>query len=512
MTLCWDNSGRCFKRLKNFPLWIFFILILFPLQINAKAISNENQVTWQAKSTIPTAEQLIVLFNLQNEENVEVDDSNVDYSHIGEYPIIFTLENGDVERHFLTLEKDSSIEASEKLNWQIEVNTKTLITDEEATDFYRKNTQSTNTSVKVINNSINLNKIGEEKLPIEITDEYGRQLKSAIRLTIIDSKAPIIHLSTTKLQYELFDSISVERIKQDLTVTIEDNYDVDLKPIIDISNVDSSAEGQYQVVISAKDSSGNYSSKKYMSIAIIEKTQLKESIQYEIFSSITMNDFIADLQSNSIKKADMSMIDFKQLGHYNAILLLNNDEEKWIDVEIIDSTSPIIITQKKSVLNQTNEKLSELQIKNQLKLDVSDNFDQNPNVKISQQSINGQEEVLILAQDASGNTSEKRVPIEKQEVNVSDSSWTYEKKDTNHEMFEPVTIIPNKKLENKIDKSVPVTTINEKIKSTKLKTSGFAFPSIILPIMFLLCIAMWILFRQRRKLEKIPNRRSRRRI
>ncbi|GEK32473.1 hypothetical protein [Kurthia sibirica] len=488
------------------------LLFIFAWQVKIPVHAYAASATWQVNSKKPTSEQLKHLFQ-QNDSHIEVDDQAVNYGEVGNYDIDFIDQQNDVITEQLLIEKDSPIEEVRQVVWTLPVEEDMVISDEMATAFYRQNTMDNQCEVVVLEHSLSLNSVGQYHLPVKITDEFGRQLHSEIALEIVDQEAPTIALLSTHLYYTVSDQLSVERFIQDGGIQIEDNYDSTVQPIIDFSSVDSSRLGQYKVAIHAVDAAGNKAQMRHLNIHIVPPTILPEQLEYEVYTSITSADFIADLQVPTIKKVDLSKIDFQRLGKYNAFVVLKNDEKRQVEVSIVDRTAPIIQTATSTIYYAPDEQVTKGQVSKDLALHVTDNFDNDVEVSFTSFMKKKQSYIEIHARDRSGNSAKKMITIVDRPLQQQESTWSYEDEKEPRKSFYPVTITANKeKKSEEIAASTPIKKQVEKTKDAQIETAGVKLPVFIIPIFILLLLSFWLLKIRKYQGQRLVNKRSRRHL
>lgn len=132
----------------------------------------------------------------------------------------------------------------------------------------------------------NINKEGKQTVTVIATDEYGNQSSGKVSVTRNkDTKAPVIE--------NLADTIEIWQgndVIGDPHIQISDNLDKKPKIEIDTSKIDNTKVGEYEIVYTVTDRSGN-SAKKSQNVKVIANDEFNKKIVYLTFdggpSSIT---------------------------------------------------------------------------------------------------------------------------------------------------------------------------------------------------------------------------------
>ncbi|ERJ11141.1 immunoglobulin-like domain-containing protein [Haloplasma contractile] len=195
---------------------------------------------------------------------VEQLDLGVNFSKLGVYSIkgIATDSSGNVTEQMIkvivtdqtepevTFKQDSFELFTENIDWLSYCN----VSD----DYFSRD----QLEVRLINSTVNINKVGSYQLTIGATDPLGNTLEKTIDIQIVDTKAPNIN-GLKKEQIikvgDEFDPIG--------HLTFVDEGTEDLSEYIEVfGDYDVNEPGEYTITILVQDESGNYTIQTYMLI------------------------------------------------------------------------------------------------------------------------------------------------------------------------------------------------------------------------------------------------------
>lgn len=197
---------------------------------------------------------LVVIDNYTNKEdiNIKVDESNIDYSKIGTYEILYTISDCSGN----TLFYKEYLEIVDLIKPTIS-KTKDLIlqvgTDFDLDDYFQiKDNYDVNPSINVTIAG-DINTIGEKEIMIKVTDQSGNVSEYRDVLKVVDKIAPKISLKEDTITVNLNEEIDLLSL-----IDFSDNYDdVSLLDIVISSNIDYSVVDSYEVLYELTDSSNN---------------------------------------------------------------------------------------------------------------------------------------------------------------------------------------------------------------------------------------------------------------
>lgn len=144
------------------------------------------------------------------------------------------------------------------------------------TDLYDEGTK-----MEVDFSEVDLNKLGTYEATITAKSKSGASA-DPLKLTIkiVDTESPVIQIGNLELVVEKGSVLTEEQIIRDARITATDNYDKDLSIYVDLTKVDTSKPGSYEVNVYAKDSSGNRSGEATVIVKVPEAKTGKITIQY----------------------------------------------------------------------------------------------------------------------------------------------------------------------------------------------------------------------------------------
>jgi len=196
--------------------------------------------------------------------------------------------------------------------------------------------------------------------PVEIkaTDRAGNTTTKVIEVIIADTIAPILTVNTRSLLYEAGSVLTTEQLITDAQIKATDNSEEVIRPRIDMRQVDTNRAGNYEVIVTASDSSGNTSHivlevvmKTYWGIDM-KFTSLVRSISDEPLSVeafLQLSGFVArDINDKLVNpKVDLSSVNWNEGGVYTAVVVVGDEKTGNIELQEV----PIIIQYPQPTIN-----------------------------------------------------------------------------------------------------------------------------------------------------------------
>lgn len=408
-----------------FSLVLFFLFISPPPAIASSLnINEENRGYWQIHTPQPTKEQLILLYAVENTDRLIVDDSAVNYEEIGEYPIVFSTEDGIKKIVKMTIQKESPIEITENPLIQLEYGANERFTLEDIQQLLGFD-ELDGFKFKILEGQVNQKEIGRYPLMLEIMDSYGRKLEQQIMVDILDLQAPIIQMAKRSLNYQVGEDITKAQILRDAQIVVTDDYSEEENIIIQwfIDALDKKQAGNYKIGVQATDENNNQSAMEYLIVKISSNYDYKNQLQYEVFEKPTKEQVLADIGKSSIRKVDMDKINYSHIGTYQMPIEFLDGVKAAINVSIVDTTAPIMTVNAEMLEYQSTEKLTEQRILTDLEVQVEDNYTKQLAIEFSktmdQLQTAGKHQLILTARDSSGNKAQQNVQLKIVEGNTA---------------------------------------------------------------------------------------------
>ena len=166
---------------------------------------------------------------------------------------------------------------------------------------------------KIDTSKVDTSKVGEYEIKITVEDSKGNKAEKTVKVIVQqkDDAAPVIK-SKDELTLTVGDKLSITDL--DLAVTDKEDGDLTDKAEVDLSKVDTSKAGIYQITITVKDSFGNETTKT-VKVTVKEKTVKPEENESPVITAkditLTVGDKfnLADLQIKATDKEDGDLTD-----------------------------------------------------------------------------------------------------------------------------------------------------------------------------------------------------------
>ena len=291
---------------------------------------------------------------------------------------------------------------------------------------------------------VDTSKIGEYELKITVEDSKGNKAEKTVKVIVQqkDDSVPVIK-SKDELNVTVGDKISIADL--DLAVTDKEDGDLTDKADVDLSKVDTSKAGIYQITIKVKDSFGNETTKT-VRVTVNEKGETPEeneapTITADDLTLYTGDEFSKDMlnikatdreDGDLTDKVEVSgKVDTSKVGEYELTLTVKDSKgakaEKKVTVTVKkkvvkpEVNEAPVITAKDITLNVGDKfNLADLQIKatDREDGDLTDKVAVEGNVNTTKAGVYT---ITITVQDSKGAVTTKKVTVtvkEKEVVNT----------------------------------------------------------------------------------------------
>lgn len=239
--------------------------------------------------------------------------------------------------------------------------------------------------------TLKLDKVGE----VEVELSY-RNKKETVKLHIVDTTAPQVKFKNVvaNLNYEINPEDFIEE-KSDLSaMTVELVQKPDITEYAD-----------YNVTIKVKDEYGNEISEN----CILTITWLKTEVNIELGNSFKIEDLIFDVQKNKdkIPQSELDKIEANKVGEY--IITVEDDGKEYTStIKVQDTTPPELELKKVTIYD--DEKITDYKKFIKKVSDASGEPEITMKTEIDYTKT-GEQEIIIEAQDAYGNKTEKNTTL-----------------------------------------------------------------------------------------------------
>ena len=337
------------------------------------------------------------------------------------------------EAPVITCEDELKVTVGDKLSLN---DLNLAVTDKEDGDLTDK--------AQIDTSKVDTSKIGEYELKITVEDSKGNKAEKTVKVIVQqkDDSVPVIK-SKDELNVTVGDKISIADL--DLAVTDKEDGDLTDKAEVDLSKVDTSKAGIYQITIKVKDSFGNETTKT-VRVTVNEKGETPEeneapTITADDLTLYTGDEFSKDmLNIKATDKEDGDLtdkveisgkVDTSKAGTYKLTLTVKDSKgakaEKKVTVTVKQKVvkpevnEAPVITAKDITLNVGDKfNLADLQIKatDREDGDLTDKVAVEGNVNTTKAGVYT---ITITVQDSKGAVTTKKVTVtvkEKEVVNT----------------------------------------------------------------------------------------------
>ena len=285
---------------------------------------------------------------------------------------------------------------------------------------------------KVDTSKIDTSKVGEYEIKITVEDSKGNKAEKTVKVIVQqkDDAAPVIK-SKDELTLTVGDKLSITDL--DLAVTDKEDGDLTDKAEVDLSKVDTSKAGIYQITITVKDSFGNETTKT-VKVTVKEKTVKPEENESPVITAkditLTVGDKfnLADLQIKATDKEDGDLtdkvavegnVDITKAGTYTITLTVQDSKgakaEKKVIVTVkakeVKNEAPVITANDVTI--NCGDKLSKTMFN--AKAEDNEDGDITKDLTIDTSKVNtnkvGTYDVYLAVKDSKGAKAEKTVKV-----------------------------------------------------------------------------------------------------
>ena len=294
---------------------------------------------------------------------------------------------------------------------------------------------------KIDTSKVDTSKVGEYEIKITVEDSKGNKAEKTVKVIVQqkDDAAPVIK-SKDELTLTVGDKLSIT----DLDLAVNDREDGDLtdKAEVDLSKVDTSKAGIYQITITVKDSFGNETTKT-VRVTVNEKGETPEENEVPTITADDLTLYTGDkfskdmlnIKANDREDGDLTdkveiygKVDTSKVGEYELTLTVKDSKgakaEKKVTVTVKkkvvkpEVNEAPVITAKDITLNVGDKfNLADLQIKatDSEDGDLTDKVAVEGNVNTTKAGVYT---ITITVQDSKGALATKKVTVTVKEKEV----------------------------------------------------------------------------------------------
>lgn len=289
-----------------------------------KVISSVNFIMAYGRNKPDYSLGLLITDNVTETTEIKViiDDSNVNYTQIGFYEILYTIidSSGNKILYTETLEIVDKIKPTIKVKKPLVHQVKeTFLFDEyfSVTDNYSENINIEYTFAG------DLETLGEVKITVLAVDESGNQSEYIGEFLVVDEVSPTISLDEESITIEIGEKIDLLAFVSD----ISDNYDeLSIDDLIVTTNINYDQTGSYVVIYELQDNSNN-ETKATLEVLIKDLTPPEIIVSDLEFNQNDEVDLLlyAKVTDNYSKPEDIGLkivyndVDFTEPGVYSLI-------------------------------------------------------------------------------------------------------------------------------------------------------------------------------------------------
>ncbi|WOO88488.1 hypothetical protein R2F61_06035 [Mollicutes bacterium LVI A0078] len=209
-------------------------------------------------------------------QSVTVDDSEVDYMHVGHYPVYFSVS--DDEQNVITAEGDLYLRSDAPtltVDAEHSVEEQTVLTDEQLITLFNVTAEDTNgiDHIVVDTSAVDFNTPGRYSIIFTAFDIYGMESREYYAIIEITDLLPTLETDSDEINIVLGSGMTIEDVINIDASEITDN-DLTNDVIIDDSQVDYDHEGSYQVYLTVSDDEGNVVNKT-VTVNIVEESTVE---------------------------------------------------------------------------------------------------------------------------------------------------------------------------------------------------------------------------------------------
>lgn len=210
-------------------------------------------------------------------ESITVNTDAVNIHVVGEYEVLYEVidssQNKKVEKQkVIVLDRTKPTIEAHDLTIEVLTSEPDYFSSVSASDNYDKKLK-----LEIDDQAVDLTKLGVYELKYTVTDDSGNQVSQTIQVTVVDSTKPSI-----KVHHQTLDIYSAT---PDFTTFFEVIDLFDQNPTIeaDFSHIDVNTFGEYKVMITATDQSGNTNSKELVIQVVDQIAPVFEPIDHIVY-------------------------------------------------------------------------------------------------------------------------------------------------------------------------------------------------------------------------------------
>lgn len=395
---------------------------------------NQPEVTYEVGSTVSNAQIItdagITVTDAGDASITPVLDlTHVDFTAVGDYTVTVTAtdsSSNEATAQTLTIhivDTTGPVITAKNVSYEAGSNVTTTQFAIDAAITVTDNSGETVTPTIDLS-AVDFSTVGNYNATITAVDSHNNSSTKTVVVTITDTTAPIITITTNELSYEVGATVSESQIISDGGITVTDNSGETITPAVDLSNVDFMTVGRYTATVRALDSSDNSAIEQTITINIIDTTApvvTANAVSYEAGTTVTPQQFIIDsavtVTDNSgetiTPTVDLAPVDFNTPGSYTVMVIVtdsnNNMTSYPVEVTITDTTAPTIVINTATLTYEVGSAATPEQIISDGGISVTDNSDATITPTIDLSNVDfmavGSYTATVTAADASGNAA-----------------------------------------------------------------------------------------------------------
>ncbi|GEK30288.1 hypothetical protein KZO01_05970 [Kurthia zopfii] len=244
-----------------------------------------------------------------------------------------------------------------------------------------------------------LKNVHEEMIEGQWTDFYGRQFRKTMKLQVVDQTAPILSIVNDQINVQKNEYVDAEKIIKLAGIAVYDAVDSSIEPEFQFRNLTTETIGQYEIIVQAKDRSGNQSIQHY----VVVNVGGQRTIQHEVGKQITEARFLHELGLTDVDWIDWSSVYLDQVGNYKIPMKLRNGQEITVNFEVIDRTAPIVELGNNRITFNRNEEMTDARVFEKLAIKSNEKVTIQLENPVDQQLSKGEHKNTLIATDRYGN-------------------------------------------------------------------------------------------------------------
>ena len=293
-----------------------------------------------------------LLDNSSEEVTISVDDSAVDYTKIGVYPLIVIATDNYANQTSQGILVEIFDTTPPRFDYIIAQTIEAAeYTDIDWTTYMLNPTDNSDTTLIKIEDIDNViyNKVGDYEVVVRLVDQSGNETTQTFIVTVADTVSPnFLFIEDQVIEVGEFTDVNWSLLVENL----EDNG-TDALEILEVDRVDYSQVGTYTVTIVVSDNRNNQMSRDFTVEVLDTTAPSADPVDLQVIQAgdyIYYPDLVVNLYDNSNEPVDIyvysDMVDYYTPGTYVATLrlmdLYNNIFYLDINVEVIDTLAPYI--------------------------------------------------------------------------------------------------------------------------------------------------------------------------